>query len=211
MSILLVDDSEESRLLLQRVLQEAGYGPIPPAESGRRALELLGVIGRQIAPYDPDVILMDLMMSDIDGLEACQQIRSFERTEYTPIVVVTAKTDAADLQAAYTAGATDFLRKPIVPVELVARVSTAMSLKQELDARRLREQELLAKTEELERANRELKNLRGLIAICAKCKRVRSDGTYRKRIEDYLEQCFEKKLERDICPDCMEQSYPKAG
>ncbi len=211
MSILLVDDSEESRLLLQRVLQEAGYGPITPAESGRRALELLGIIGRQIAPYDPDVILMDLMMSDIDGLEACQQIRSFERTEYTPIVVVTAKTDAADLQAAYTAGATDFLRKPIVPVELVARVSTAMSLKQELDARRLREQELLAKTEELERANRELKNLRGLIAICAKCKRVRSDGTYRKRIEDYLEQCFERKLERDICPDCMEQSYPKAG
>lgn len=211
MSILLVDDSEESRLLLQRVLQEAGYGPIINAESGRRALELLGVIGRQIAPYDPDVILMDLMMSDIDGLEACQQIRSFERTEYTPIVVVTAKTDAADLQAAYTAGATDFLRKPIVPVELVARVSTAMSLKQELDARRLREQELLAKTDELERAYRELKSLRGLIAICAKCKRVRSDGTYRKRIEDYLEQCFERKLERDICPDCMEQSYPKAG
>lgn len=211
MSILLVDDSEESRLLLQRVLQEAGYGPIINAESGRRALELLGVIGRQIAPYDPDVILMDLMMSDIDGLEACQQIRSFERTEYTPIVVVTAKTAAADLQAAYTAGATDFLRKPIVPVELVARVSTAMSLKQELDARRLREQELLAKTDELERAYRELKSLRGLIAICAKCKRVRSDGTYRKRIEDYLEQCFERKLERDICPDCMEQSYPKAG
>jgi phosphoserine phosphatase RsbU/P len=211
MSILLVDDSEESRLLLQRVLQEAGYGPIITAESGRQALELLGIIGRQIAPYDPDVILMDLMMSNIDGLEASRQIRSFERTEHTPIIVVTAKTDAADLRAAYTAGATDFLRKPIAPVELVARVSTAMSLKQELDARILREQELLTKTEELERANRELKSLRGLIAICAKCKRVRSDGTYRKRIEDYLEQCFERKLERDICPDCMQQSYPKAG
>jgi CheY-like chemotaxis protein len=211
MSILLVDDSEESRLLLQRVLQEAGYGPIITAESGRQALELLGIIGRQIAPYDPDVILMDLMMSNIDGLEASRQIRSFERTEHTPIIVVTAKTDAADLRAAYTAGATDFLRKPIVPVELVARVSTAMSLKQELDARILREQELLTKTEELERANRELKSLRGLIAICAKCKRVRSDGTYRKRIDDYLEQCFERKLERDICPDCMQQSYPKAG
>lgn len=211
MSILLVDDFDEEREFLQAVLLKSGYGPIVTAESGRQALELLGLMGRQIAPYDPDVILMDLMMSDIDGLEACRQIRSFERTEHTPIVVVTAKTDAADLQAAYTAGATDFLRKPIMPVELVARVSTAMSLKQELDARRIREQELLAKTEQLERANRELKSLRGLIAICAKCKRVRSDGTYRKRIEDYLEQCFDRKLERDICQDCMEQSYPKAG
>lgn len=211
MSILLVDDFDEEREFLQTVLLKAGYGPVVTAESGRRSLELLGVIGRQVSPYDPDVILMDLMMSDIDGLEACRQIRSFERTEHTPIVVVTAKTDTADLQAAYTAGATDFLRKPITPVELVARVSTALSLKQELDARILREQELVAKTGELERALSELKSLRGLIAICAKCKRVRSDGTYRKRIEDYLEQYFERKVERDICPDCMEQSYPKAG
>ena len=211
MSILIVDDSEEIRQLLQMVLQKAGYGPIITAESGRQALELLGVMGRQIAPCDPDVILMDLMMPDIDGLEACRQIRSLERLEHPPIIIITAKTDTADLQAAYTAGATDFLRKPITPVELVARVSTALSLKQELDARITREQELIARTEELERALKELKSLRGLIAICAKCKRVRSDGTYRKRIEDYLEQCFERKLERDICHDCMEQSYPKAG
>ncbi len=80
-------------------------------------------------------------------------------------------------------------------------MSTALSLKQEL----------AAKTDELERALNELQSLRGLIAICAECKRVRSDGTYRSRIEDYLEQYFERKVERDICQDCMEQSYPKAG
>ena len=211
MSILLVDDFDEERDFLQAVLLKSGYGPIVTAESGRQALELLGLMGRQISPCNPDVILMDLMMPNIDGLEACRHIRSVERLEHTPIIMITAKTDASDLQAAYTAGATDFLRKPVIPVELVARVSTALSLKQELDARILREQELVAKTGELERALNELKSLRGLIAICAKCKRVRSDGTYRKRIEDYLEQYFERKVERDICPDCMEQSYPKAG
>ena len=211
MSILLVDDFDEERDFLQAVLLKSGYGPIVTAESGRQALELLGLMGRKVSPCNPDVILMDLMMPDIDGLEACRHIRSVERLEHTPIIMITAKTDASDLQAAYTAGATDFLRKPVTPVELVARVSTALSLKQELDARILREQELVAKTGELERALNELKSLRGLIAICAKCKRVRSDGTYRKRIEDYLEQYFERKVERDICPDCMEQSYPKAG
>lgn len=211
MSILLVDDFDEERDFLQAVLLKAGYGPVVTADSGRQALERLGIISRQIVPCDPDVILMDLMMPDIDGLEACRRIRSVERLEHTPIIMITAKSDQTDLQAAYTAGATDFLRKPVTPVELVARVSTALSLKQELDARITREQELLSRTEELERALKELKSLRGLIAICAKCKRVRTDGTYRKRIEDYLEQCFERKLERDICTDCMEQSYPKAG
>ncbi|MEC4890454.1 MAG: response regulator [Nitrospira sp.] len=211
MSILLVDDFDEEREFLQLVLHKAGYGPVITAESGRQALDLLGITGRRIPPCNPDVILMDLMMPDIDGLEACRHIRSSERLELVPIIMITAKTDASDLQAAYTAGATDFLRKPITPVELIARVSTALSLKQELDARKVREQELLIKTEELERALEELKSLRGLIAICAKCKRVRSDGTYRKRIEDYLEQCFDRKLTRDICPDCLNEAYPKAG
>jgi hypothetical protein len=56
-----------------------------------------------------------------------------------------------------------------------------------------------------------LAGLRGLIAICAKCKRVRMDGTYRKRIEDFLEQHLDAKIQRDICPTCLEQALPKAG
>lgn len=211
MSILLVDDFDEEREFLQAILQKAGYGPVITAESGRQALSLLGISGKRMDPCNPDVILMDLMMPEMGGLEACREIRSVERLEHTPIIMITAKADASDLQAAYTAGATDFLRKPIIPVELVARVSTAMGLKQELDVRKTREIELTQKTADLERACQELKSLRGLVAICGKCKRVRSDGTYRKRIEDYLEQCLDRKIERDICPDCMQQAFPKAG
>ena len=112
MSILLVDDFDEERDFLQAVLLKSGYGPIVTTESGRQALELLGLMGRQVSPCNPDVILMDLMMPNIDGLEACRHIRSVERLEHTPIIVITAKTETVDLQAAYTAGATDFLRKP---------------------------------------------------------------------------------------------------
>ena len=97
MSILLVDDFDEEREFLQTVLLKAGYGPVVTAESGRQALERLGIMGRRISACDPDVILMDLMMPDIDGLEACRQIRSSERLEHTPIIMITAKTETADL------------------------------------------------------------------------------------------------------------------
>jgi len=211
MSILIIDDFDEERDFLLAVLEKAGYGPVIMADSGQEGLELMGLAGRRATRCDADVILMDMLMPGMDGLEACRRIRAVEHLEHLPIIMITAKTDAADLQAAYTAGATDFLRKPVMPVELVARVSTALSLKQELDARQAREQELIAKTTELEQANRDLKSLRGLIAICAKCKRVRTDGSYRKRIEDFLEQHLDAKIERDICPTCMDQALPKAG
>jgi CheY-like chemotaxis protein len=211
MSILIIDDFDEERDFLRVVLEKAGYGPVVTAAGGQEGLELMGLAGRRAARCDADVVLMDVLMPDMDGLEACRRIRSVEHLEHLPIIMITAKAEAADLQAAYTAGATDFLRKPVMPVELVARVSTALSLKQELDARRDREQELLKRTAELEQAYRELKSLRGLIAICAKCKRVRTDGPYRKRIEDFLEQHLDAKIERDICPSCLEEALPKAG
>ena len=69
MSILLVDDFDEEREFLQVVLHKAGYGPVITAESGRQALERLGIRGTNTTPCNPDVILMDLMMPDIDGLD----------------------------------------------------------------------------------------------------------------------------------------------
>lgn len=211
MGILIIDDSDEERSFLRTVLGKAGYGPIATAGSGQEALELMGLAGRRATHCEADVILLDILMPQMDGLEVCRHIRAIEHLEHLPIIMITAKTEAADLQAAYTAGATDFLRKPVMPVELVARVSTALSLKQELDARQAREQELLRKTAELEQAYRDLKCLRGLIAICAKCKRVRTDGLYRKRIEDFLEQHLDAKIERDICPTCIQDTLPKAS
>ena len=211
MAILLIDDFDEERAFLGAVLDKAGYGPVIPARSGQEALELMGLSGRRVARCETDVILMDLLMPEMDGFEVCRRIRAIEHLEHVPIIMITSKSEAADLQAAYTAGATDFLRKPVMPVELVARVSTALSLKQELDARKARETELMQKTAELEKAYHDLKKLQGLIAICAKCKRVRTDGSYRKRIEDFLEQQLDAKIERDICPGCMEQALPKAG
>ena len=78
----------------------------------------------------------------------------------------------------------DYIRKPVNPAELVARVSSALTLKEERTTRKAREQELLMRTQELERALREVKVLRGLIPICAKCKRVRTDPAKWQRLRN---------------------------
>jgi CheY-like chemotaxis protein len=202
MSILIVDDFEEQREMLAVTLQTAGYRSLLFAASAAEALKRLGV-GADSRPSDRiDVVLMDLSMPDMDGLEACRRIRSEARLEHLPVIVVTAKTDASDLTAAYTAGATDYIRKPVIPAELVARVSMAMSLKEEYDNREERERELDARTKELGRTVHELKTLRGTLCLCAKCKRVRTTGGLWQRLEDYLEEKLNAKITSGVCTRC---------
>ena len=202
MSILIVDDFEEQREMLAVTLKTAGYRSLLFAASAAEALKCLG-IGAESRPSDRiDVVLMDLLMPDMDGLEACRRIRSEARLEHLPVIVVTAKTDASDLTAAYTAGATDYIRKPVIPAELVARVSMAMSMKEEYDNREERERELDAKTKELGRTVQELKTLRGTLCLCAKCKRVRTTDGLWQRLEDYLEEKLNAKITAGVCTRC---------
>ena len=202
MSILIVDDFEEQRDMLAATLQAAGYRSLLFAASAAEALQRLGIGADGRSSDRVDVVLMDLLMPDMDGLEACRRIRSEERLEHLPVIVVTAKTDGSDLTAAYTAGATDYIRKPVIPAELVARVSMAMTLKEEYDNREERERELDAKTQELGRTVDELKTLRGTLCLCAKCKRVRMTGGVWQRIEDYLEEKLNAKITSGVCNRC---------
>ncbi len=208
MSILIIDDSAEQRDMLATILRTAGYRSIHQADSAKlltRQFDMDGLGRPQLAI---DVILMDVMMPDMDGLQACREIRAQERFQDLPVIVITAKTGPADLKAAYTAGATDFIRKPVIPEELIARVSTALSLRQEMDARRLREEELLRRTVELERSLKENKMLKGLLKICSKCKRIRTDSGYWARLEDYLRKHSDLTLDEVICQVCVGTAHP---
>lgn len=208
MGILIVDDSPEERDLLEVILRSAGYGPIWQFASAHALHRHLGLDSTTGSNSANDVVLMDIMMPGTDGLKACQRIRAHERLQDLPVIVITAKTSPADLKAAYTAGATDYIRKPVVPEELIARVSTAMSLREESEARRIREQELVTRTAELERAMTENKVLRGLLKICTKCKRVQTDSGSWARVEDYLRLHTEITLDEGICHHCMAQIHP---
>jgi len=202
MSILIVDDSEDQRQLLAMILKTAGYRSLLFAESAEEALKRLG-IGVDSCPSGRiEVVLMDLLLPGIDGLEACRRIRSEEWLKHLPVIVVTAKTEAPDFTDAYTAGATDYIRKPVIPLELVARVSMAMSVKEEYDNLEERERELDAKTKELTQTVDELKTLRGTFCLCIKCKRVRTSSGLWQRLEDYLEEKFNAKITSGVCNRC---------
>jgi len=151
---------------------------------------------------------MDIMLPGVDGLEACRRITATEWLQDIPIIVITVKTEEKDLLAAFAAGAMDYIRKPVNPVELVARVSSALALTEERTARKAREQELLMRTQELEQALREVKVLRGLIPICAKCKRVRTDTGDWQQLEVYIQDHSEAEFSHGVCQVCMKEVYP---
>jgi PleD family two-component response regulator len=142
--ILVVDDQEDSRDLTEGALLSAGYNDIVTAESGWGALKILD-IGRPTEEAPPvDLLLLDIVMPEMDGVEACARIRNDARYADMPIIMVTSLDDVDSLANAFVAGATDYITKPVNRVELVARVRSALRLKQELDRRLGREHELLA-------------------------------------------------------------------
>ena len=128
MSILIVDDSQHSRLLLTAFLRAAGYTELPNASSAREAFNHLGMDDPDGAIPDVDLILMDITMAETDGVEACRQIKASPLIQDIPIIVVTAHDEAEYLNDAFAAGAMDFITKPVNKVELLARVRSALTL-----------------------------------------------------------------------------------
>lgn len=144
MRIVIVDDSDEGRNLTEALLLDAGYEDIVTADSAAAVFALLAIEGSKTSPpYAVDLVLLDILMPDIDGIETCARIRNDPRYSDVPIIMVTRLADLDSLANAFVAGATDYINKPVNRVELVARVRSALRLKAELDRRLARERELL--------------------------------------------------------------------
>ena len=156
MGICLVDDTASQRLVLSALLKGAGYSNIYAVASATAAFELLGMTASAAEQPPIDLVLMDISMPDLDGIEACRRIKANPATRDIPVIMVTASNEVADLQLAFAAGAMDYITKPVVKMDLAVRVRSALNLKREIDERKAHEQELLELTEYLEAANRVL-------------------------------------------------------
>jgi CheY-like chemotaxis protein len=116
--ILLVDDSSTVRLLERLVLDRQPYELIE-ASDGLEAVE------RAVAER-PDLILMDVLMPRLNGLEACQRLREVAETRAIPVIMVTTRGELDALESGYAAGCSDYVTKPISGLELLTKIRSCL-------------------------------------------------------------------------------------
>jgi two-component system cell cycle sensor histidine kinase/response regulator CckA len=145
--VLIVDDSEESRGLLSEILAGEGYD-VRPADSGELALAAIAV-------SPPELILLDMRMPGMNGIEVCKQLKSRAESRNIPIIFLSASVDFEDRLEGLESGAVDFVNKPFRREELLAR------LRSHLELARLRknlEHRVAERTRQLQAANDQLKS-----------------------------------------------------
>lgn len=140
--ILIVDDDPSVARAMSLTFERGGFSEVAFSLSAEEALHLLELDATDSGPPRFDVILLDIMMPGIDGIEACARIRSTRRYRDVPILMCTGMNDVEALNQAFIAGANDFLTKPATSLELLARARSGLRLKRELDRRRAREDQL---------------------------------------------------------------------
>lgn len=113
-SILLVDDEPQTRDLLRLMLKRDGY-EVFEAEDGYEALE-------KVKTLVPDLVVLDVMMPDIDGITVCREIRKDEKLADIPVVMLSARTHLEAVEKGIIAGATRYLTKPIGRKELLQHI-----------------------------------------------------------------------------------------
>ncbi len=117
--ILIVDDDLETTKLFEGIIKTSGHEPFSITESknATNAIEI----------FQPDLILLDIMMANINGIQLCKLIKSDPKTAKIPVVMVSALSDEGSKRDSFNAGANEFVVKPIIPKAFLALINAALS------------------------------------------------------------------------------------
>ena len=197
MRILVTDDDPDVLFLSSTVLKRSGH-EVLEAESGRECLEAMYA-------HHPDLVLLDVMLPDMRGVDVCRQIKADPDLAGTFVILLSGVEVSPELQAkGLDSGADGYMVKPFATKELAARVQAMERLKRVEDALREKEKEQEKTISELQEALAEIKTLKGFIPICASCKKIRDDEGYWNQLEAYISQHTDAVFSHGICPECAE-------
>lgn len=189
--LLIVEDEALVAEDISRHLQRLGYEVVAVIDNGEEAV-------RQTFALEPDLVLMDVhLKGGMDGTEAARQIRvSCGR----PVIFLTGYSDPLLLKRARESEPYGFILKPFGERELMVQIEMALYRHQmETERAQLRR--------ELEIAHENLRTLRGLLPLCAGCKKIREDDGYWSKLEDYFSEHANVEFTHGFCPECENRLY----
>jgi DNA-binding NtrC family response regulator len=195
LNIMLIEDSAEDAQLVREMLDYRGYNHVlkrtDRLSSGLRLLE----------EESFDVVLLDLGLPDSAGFDALSQIR--HQAPPLPIIILTGLSDEALAVKAISLGAQDYLVKGNFAADALYRAISYSIERQRLETERER---LIL---ELQEALSKVKQLSGLLPICASCKQIRDDKGYWTQVEVYMREHTEIDFTHTVCPECTKKLYPE--
>ena len=174
MNILIADDDSTSRIVLSATLKKLGH-EVTVANNGAEALAVF-------ADVNVPILISDMVMPGLDGLELCRRVRALNRQRYTYIILLTSVGGKHGFLVGMKAGADDFIHKPFDEDQLAARLGVA---------------------ERILNLQSQVKQLSGMLPICSHCKKVRDDQNYWQQVETYIAKRTDTTFTHSYCPDCV--------
>lgn len=213
-TILIIDDISANLETLSECLEAAGF-EVMAAQDGASGLTIA-------QRARPDLILLDVLMPGLDGFETCRRLKAVDSTQDIPVIFMTALTETADKVTGFEVGGVDYVTKPFQVEEVLARVKTHLALRQlqqQLEAQNVQLRQEIAERMraeaereqligQLQEALANIKTLRGLVPICAACKKIRDDRGFWNQLESYLLSHTDAEFSHGICPECVRRLYP---
>jgi len=179
--IAVADDAPEIRDFFGMVLRRLDHQVVAMAETGAELINLCRTAA-------PDLVITDVWMPGVDGIEAAKQIT---RERPLPVILVSAQYDSELIERAEASRIMAFLVKPIKAADLAPAINLAVQRFKELCA--------------LQDALARVKQLHGLLQICMYCKKIRDDHNYWQQVEAYISRHSEAQFSHGICPACYEE------